>query len=148
MSLFRQGGRFLVAGGVQLLLDWALFVALTAAGVAAAPANLCGRLAGALLGFVLHGRYTFAGQRAGPADAGFAGASPGAGGSKEAPGRLGTARFLRYALAWSALTALSTLLVTLVADQAGLRFAWLAKPAVEAGMAVLSFFVWRHWVYR
>jgi len=129
MSLFRQSRRFIVAGAVQLLLDWAVFVALTALGAPAAPANLCGRLAGALLGFVLHGRYTFADAAAHRAGT-------------------GRRRFLRYAVAWLAMTALSTWLVTLAVQQAGLHAAWLAKPVVEAGMAVLAFFVWRQWVYR
>lgn len=136
-GLLRHGGRFLLAGGVQLALDWAVFVGLTAAGMPAAPANLVGRVAGALLGFVLHGRYTFAdgaGEAAIASDAGRA--SPRGG------------RFLRYAVAWLSMTALSTWLVAGVAGQAGLHAAWWAKPLVEAGMAVLAFFVWRHWVFR
>jgi hypothetical protein len=46
------------------------------------------------------------------------------------------------------LTALSTVLVTVVAARLGLQMAWLAKPLVEACLAVVSFLVSRHWVYR
>lgn len=60
--LLRQGGSFLIIGALQLLVDWALFVALTALGVAAAPANLASRVGGALLGFWLNGRVTFASE--------------------------------------------------------------------------------------
>ena len=125
--LFRQGGRFLVVGAVQLLVDWALFVALTALGVPAAPANLAGRIGGALLGFWLNGRVTFA--QAGSA-------------------RLGWRRFARFLLVWIPLTVISTLAVAWVAGTLGLAHAWLAKPLVEGALAVVAFFLWRHVVYR
>ena len=41
--LFRQGGSFIAVGLAQLLLDWLVFVGLTALGVPAAPGNLAGR---------------------------------------------------------------------------------------------------------
>ncbi len=125
--LFRQGGSFLVVGAVQLLVDWALFVALTALGVPAAPANLAGRIGGALLGFWLNGRVTFA--QAGSA-------------------RLGWRRFARFLLVWIPLTVISTLAVAWVAGTLGLAHAWLAKPLVEGALAVVAFFLWRHVVYR
>jgi putative flippase GtrA len=127
MALIRQGGWFLLVGGVLVLADWAVFVGLSALGMAVIPANLAGRVTGALLGFWLNGRLTFA---------------------QNGQARLGGHRFLRFLLAWLVLTALSTGLMSLVATQLGLGWAWLAKPLVEAGMAVLSFFVARHWVYR
>ena len=125
--LARQGGRYLLAGGLQLLLDWLVFVLSTWMGVPAAPGNIAGRIAGALLGFWLHGRVTFArpGER-----------------------RLGWRRFWRYLVVWLALTALSTALVGWTDAQLGLQQAWLAKPLVEAALAVLAFFLWRHVVYR
>ena len=46
------------------------------------------------------------------------------------------------------LTAISTMLVTWVASQLGLQQAWLAKPLIEAALAVAAFFLWRHVVYR
>jgi len=125
--LFRQGGSFLVVGALQLLVDWVLFVALTALGVPAAPANLAGRVGGALLGFWLNGRVTFA--QAGSA-------------------RLGWWRFAKFLLVWIPLTAISTLAIAWVAGTLGLAHAWLAKPLVEAVLAVVAFFLWRHVVYR
>ena len=127
MPLLRQGGYYLVFGVLQLLLDWLLLVALTALGMPVAPANLASRTSAALLGFWLNGRYTFAdgnGQR------------------------LGWRRFTRFWLLWLAITAISTVLVAVVASRLGLHQAWLAKPAVEAGLAVVSFFALRHWVFR
>ena len=127
MPLLRQGGYYLVFGVLQLLLDWLLLVALTALGMPVAPANLASRTSAALLGFWLNGRYTFAdgnGQR------------------------LGWRRFTRFWLLWLAITAISTVLVAVVASRRGLHQAWLAKPLVEAGLAVVSFFALRHWVFR
>ena len=127
MPLLRQGGYYLVFGVLQLLLDWLMFVALTALGVPAAPANLASRTSAALLGFWLNGRYTFAdgnGQR------------------------LGWRRFARFWLLWLAMTAISTVLVAWVASRLGLHQAWLAKPLVEGMLALATFFLLRHWVYR
>jgi putative flippase GtrA len=126
-TLLRQGGSFVLVGLLQLLLDWLLFVALTALGMAAAPANLAGRIGGAMLGFWLNGRVTFA--QAGKA-------------------QLGWRRFGRFLLVWIPLTAISTLAVTWVAGTLGLAHAWLAKPLVEGALAVVAFFLWRHVVYR
>jgi len=127
MTPLRQGSLFVAAGLAQLALDWLVFVLLSAAGVPAAPANLGGRVAGMLLGFWLNGRYTFA-----------------AGG----PTRVGWVRFARFLGVWLPLTALSTMLVSCVASSVGLAQAWLAKPMVEAALAVVSFLLLRRWVYR
>ncbi|WFC41669.1 GtrA family protein [Pseudoxanthomonas sp. SE1] len=125
--LLRQGGSFLVIGALQLLVDWALFVAFTALGVPAAPANLASRVGGALLGFWLNGRVTFA---------------------HDGSARLGWWRFAKFLLVWIPLTIASTLAVTWVATSLGLAYAWLAKPLVEGVLAVVAFFLWRHVVYR
>lgn len=126
-ELFRQGGSFLAVGLLQLLADWLLFVLLTALGTPAAPGNLAGRIGGALLGFWLNGRVTFA--QAGAA-------------------RLGWWRFGKFLLVWVPLTVVSTLAVAWVAGTLGLAHAWLAKPLVEGVLAVVAFFLWRHVVYR
>lgn len=126
-SLFREGGSYVVVGLLQLLVDWLAFVLLTALGVPAAPGNIAGRICGALLGFWLNGRYTFA--RAGQA-------------------RLGWLRFAKFLSIWLPLTAISTLLVSATASALGLHLAWLAKPLVEGVLAVVAFFLWRHVVYR
>ena len=127
MQLLRQGSQYFAIGMLQLLVDWALFVAATALGVHAVPANLLGRTSGAALGFWLNGRYTFA---------------------CEDGARLGWARFRRFGLLWLAMTVASTVLVHAVELRLGLRWAWLAKPLVEGGLAVATFFLSRRLVYR
>jgi putative flippase GtrA len=127
MNLARQGVSFLLVGLGLVTADWAVFVVLTAIGTPAAMANVLGRVTGALLGFWANGRYTFG--------------APGA-------ARLGPHRFLRFLVVWLPLTLLSTVLVTVVAARLGMQMAWLAKPLVETGLAVVSFLVSRHWVYR
>jgi len=126
MSLLRQGTHYLLIGLLQLLLDWLVFVAATALGMPVAGGNIVGRVAGALLGFWLNGRITFA----------------------DGGARLGWRRFARFAVVWSLMTLLSTWLVASVAHHLGLQWAWLAKPLVEGGLAVVGFFLWRHVVYR
>ena len=123
----KQGMSFIVAGALQLLLDWAVFVALTSLGASPVIGNLAGRVCGALLGFWLNGRITFANQ-----------GQP----------RLGWRRFLRFLAVWLTLTLISTVLVASTATQLGLQQAWLAKPIVEGGLAVVAFFLWRQLVYR
>jgi len=127
-ALSRQMLLFLLAGAAQLALDWAVFVALTHFGAAVVAGNLAGRVCGASLGYWLNGRYTFA--------------------AKDGRPRLGPAQLRRFVCAWLALTALSTLLVWLVAGRFSLQAAWLAKPLVEALMAAIGFVVWRQWVFR
>lgn len=127
MSLKRQGPLFLIAGGLQFVLDWAVFVALSASGLAPAPANLMGRISGALLGFWLNGRLTFA---------------------VNGEARLGRRRFARFALMWIILTAVSTLAVSLLASELGLTWSWIAKPVIEIALAVVSFLLSRYWIYR
>jgi putative flippase GtrA len=128
MSLIRQSRAFVIVGGLQLLLDWSVFVALSALGVDAVPANLCGRVAGAMLGFWLNGRYTFA--------------------SREDGARLGWPRFWKFLAVWLPATLLSTWLIVLVEHHLGLRLTWLAKPLVEGGLAVLTFLAGRYVIYR
>ncbi|AWH26687.1 GtrA family protein [Stenotrophomonas sp. YAU14D1_LEIMI4_1] len=128
MSLFRQGTSYLVIGLAQLLLDWLLFVACTAAGMPVVPANVAGRLGGMLLGFWLNGRYTFADAQGGQ--------------------RLGWRRFARFLALWVLMTIASTLLVAAADHALGLQYAWLAKPLVEGGLACVSFLLMRFVVYR
>ncbi len=127
MSLLRQGSQYLLFGLLQLLLDWAVFVAATSLGLPAVPGNLLGRVSGALLGFWLNGRYTFATQ---------------------GEQRHGWKRFGRFLVLWLLMTAASTWLVAWAAHSFGLQLAWLAKPVVEGGLAVITFFLLRHVIYR
>jgi hypothetical protein len=46
------------------------------------------------------------------------------------------------------LTLLGTLTLDVITKSFGLHIAWLAKPAVDAALAVISFFVMRGWVFR
>lgn len=113
-------------GGVQLLLDWGVMVGVSALGISVVWANLAGRISGALLGFWLNGRYTFADVGAGP-------------------GRIQLQRFL---LMWLATTVASTWAVSHVDAIFGLQWAWLAKPVIDAALALIQFVLSRHWVYR
>lgn len=124
--LIRQSGSYLVVGVTQLLVDWGVFVMLSAAGLAVEPANVAGRISGAALGFWLNGRFTFAGE-------------------DTAIGRRQLARFLAM---WLVTTALSTWAVGHIDDTVGLQWTWLAKPAIELALSVAGFLLSRHWIYR
>ena len=63
MSLGRQGRHYLLIGGLQWLVDWGVMVALSHFGMRVGPANIAGRVSGALLGYWLNGKLTFAGAR-------------------------------------------------------------------------------------
>ena len=94
--------------------------------MAVEPANVAGRLAGALLGFQLNGRITFA----------------------DGSGTLGRTQFARYVVMWIASTAVSTAGVGLVDAYAGLHWAWVLKPGVDVIAGGMGFVLSRHWVYR
>ena len=126
MSLLRQGRHYLAIGMLQYVVDWGVMVTLSHFGLAVELANVAGRVSGAMLGFWLNGRITFA--------------------SDDAP--LGRRQLQRFVLLWLFMTTLSTWAVGSVEDLAGLRWAWLAKPGVEVVLAGMSFLVSRHWVYR
>ena len=123
----RQGFRYVAVGLFQLVLDWGGFVALTAAGVDTAIANPTSRTCVMLLGFWLHGTYTFADGNG---------------------HRLSWGRLARFLTTWVTLTVLGTVLLKQLADAHGLGAAWLAKPMVEACLAVMSFLSLRFWVFR
>ena len=123
----RQGATYVVVGLAQLVLDSAVFVATTAAGMPVAPGNVLGRIAGALAGYWLNGRITFA-----------------AGGEA----RLGRGSFVRFLAWWLGFTVLSTAAMAMIATRLGIGHAWIAKPLVEGVLAVAGFFLLRHWVYR
>ena len=62
MSLTRQSRHYLMIGGVQWLVDWGVMVGLSHLGMPVEPANIAGRISGALLGYWANGRFTFAGD--------------------------------------------------------------------------------------
>lgn len=122
-----QSLRFVIAGVTQLLLDWGLFVALSAAGLGTDFANPIARGCVALFGFWLHGIYTFAGD-----------------GNR----RLSWRNLGHYLPIWTLLTLMGTVALGMITREFGLHYAWLAKPLVEAALAAMSFFAWRRWVFR
>lgn len=126
MSLLRQSRSYLFIGGVQWLLDWAVMVALSQAGIPVRQANVAGRVCGALLGYWMNGKFTFACEHT----------------------TLGPVQLRRFALMWLGTTLVSTWAIGQVDDVLGLRWAWLAKPLVEAALAAFGFTLSRHWVYR
>jgi putative flippase GtrA len=127
MAWRRQIGLFILAGIVQLGIDTGVVVLLTAVGVPLIVANVAGRFAGAVGGFVMNGGATFS----------------------DADGRkLGRRYMTRYAFVWLAMTAISTTLLSALHAHVTLGWVWLAKPVLEAGLAVVSFLLSRHWIYR
>lgn len=127
MTLRRQGLVFLLVGIAQLVVDWLLFVSSTSLGVPVGMGNVLGRIGGACLGFWLNGRYTFA---------------------RENQPQNYRRALVRFGVLWVATTVVSTVAVSFLAGASGLKTAWAAKPAVEAVLALVGFFVSRHWVYR
>lgn len=126
MSLQRQGGHYLLIGGLQWLVDWGVMVLLSHLGLAVEGANVCGRISGAMLGFWLNGRITFAGDGT----------------------RIGGTQLRRFVTLWLCTTLVSTLALGRIDDVFGLQWAWLAKPAIELSLGVVGFLVSRHWVYK
>lgn len=126
MTLTRHARHYTLIGGVQWLVDWGVLVAFTHLGMAVVPANIAGRVAGALLGYWLNGKVTFAGDEH----------------------AIGPNQLRRYLTMWMATTAVSTWSLGAIDHWAGLQWAWLAKPAVEAVLGVVGFLLSRHWVYR
>lgn len=124
--LGRQGRNYLVVGLLQWLLDWGVFVALTRFGIAVTPANVTGRITGAMLGYWVNGKWTFASERT-------------------AVGRL---QFQRFLLMWVTTTLLSTWAIGHVDDYLGLRWAWLAKPLIEILLGLVGFVLSRCWIYK
>jgi len=126
LSLTRQSRHYLLIGILQWLLDWAVMVALSHAGLWVEAANICGRISGAMLGFWLNGRITFAGDET----------------------AIGGRQLGRFVLLWLSTTFVSTWAMAAIEDGLGLRWTWLAKPAVELALGGVGFVLSRHWVYR
>ena len=101
-------------------------VLLSHYGLVVELANVFGRVAGALLGYWLNGKLTFAGDDT----------------------AIGRTQLARFVVMWIGTTIVSTWAVGVIDDYLGLKWAWLAKPAVELALGVVGFFLSRHWVYR
>jgi len=126
MTLKRQGRHYLAIGIVQWLLDWGVMVGLSHLGLTVELANIAGRITGALLGFWLNGRITFAGDDT----------------------SVGHRQFARFMMMWLLTTLISTLAIGAIDDAVGLKWTWLAKPGVELVLGGFGFLLSRHWVYR
>ncbi len=126
MSLTRQGRHYLLIGGVQWLVDWGVMVVLSHYGLRIGVANVVGRISGALLGFWLNGKITFAGDEH----------------------KVGRTQLQRFLLMWVVMTVTSTVAIEAIDDVLGRRRAWLAKPLVEIALGVIGFIGSRQWVYR
>ena len=126
MNLRRQGSHYLAIGGLQWLLDWGVTVCLSHLGMLIQPANITGRVSGAMLGYWLNGKFTFADEHC----------------------AMGRVQFQRFAFIWLCMTAASTVAVGAVDDVLGLKWAWLAKPLVEIALGLVGFVLSRHWIYR
>ncbi len=126
MSLGRHARHYLLIGGIQWLVDWGVLVLLTHLGMAVVPANILGRVAGALLGYWLNGKLTFAGEDT----------------------AIGRTQLLRFVAMWLCTSAISTWSLGSIDAAVGLKWAWLAKPGVEGVLGVFGFLLSRHWVYR
>src|SRR5205085_2178047 len=120
--LTRQILVFVLVGAAQLALDSAVFILATAMAVPVVPGKLLGRVSGAVLGYWLNGRYTFA---------------------ENGVARLSGRHLRRFVAAWLCLTAISTMLLYAIAARLGLHAAWWANPFVEALLAAIGFVVWR-----
>jgi putative flippase GtrA len=126
MTLGRHARHYLLIGFVQWLVDWGVMVLLSHYGLVIEVANVIGRVAGALLGYWLNGKLTFAGDDT----------------------AIGRTQLIRFILMWLGTTVVSTWSLGAIDDVAGLKWAWLAKPGVEFALGVVGFLLSRHWVYR
>ena len=126
MTLRRHLGSYAAIGLLQWLVEYAAMLALSEWVMPVEPANVIGRLAGAMLGFCLNGKWTFAGEGT----------------------YVGRRAVLRFVLMWLVLTLLNTWLVGIIDEEFGLRRAQLLKPLVDLLSGGIGFLLSRHWVYR
>ena len=126
MSLRRHLGGYAAVGLLQWAVEYAVMLSLSQWVMPVAPANVAGRISGALLGFWLNGKWTFAGDGH----------------------HLGTRAARRFLVMWLVLTTLNTVAVDMVDHYAGLATAQSLKPLADVLCAGLGFMASRHWVYR
>lgn len=126
MSLRRHLGGYTAIGLVQWVVEYGLMLALSEWVMAVAPANVIGRVCGAMLGFWLNGKWTFAGDDT----------------------HVGRRALRRFVLMWIGLTVINTWAVHLIDAHFGLRMAQLLKPAVDLSSGAIGFLLSRHWVYN
>ncbi|HOU66007.1 MAG TPA: GtrA family protein [Thermomonas sp.] len=126
MTLRRHLGGYAVIGLLQWLVEYGLMLALSEWVMPVEPANVIGRLCGAILGFWLNGKWTFAADDT----------------------HVGRHAAIRFIVMWLALTVLNTWIVAHLDDAFGLRMAQLLKPGADLLSGGIGFLLSRHWVYR
>ncbi|MBT9160326.1 MAG: hypothetical protein DDT26_01603 [Dehalococcoidia bacterium] len=126
MKITKQAIGYAVVGGCQLSVEWLLFISITSVGCRVEPANVISRFAGALLGYWLNGRYTFANQGT----------------------ALSRRALIRFSISWVALTLLGTWLIHELNSSYGLRATWASKPVIDILLAGVGFLASRYWIYN
>ena len=126
MTLRRHAASYAVIGIVQWLVEYALMLVLSQWIMPVEPANVIGRLCGAVLGFWLNGKLTFAADDT----------------------HVGRHAAMRFLVMWIALTVLNTWIVAHLDDAFGLRMAQLLKPGADLLSGGIGFLLSRHWVYN
>lgn len=124
----RQFLLFGAVGALQLGIDWSCFVGLSMLGLAAAPANLTGRVVSSIFGFWLNRSLTFAN----------------AGSRRAMPAR----QLVRFIIGWALTALLSTALVTALDHVLGLRAAAIGKLFIDGLLALFAFWLSKHWIFR
>jgi putative flippase GtrA len=126
----RQPVLFVLVGGFQYLLDITLFGILITFGLATFPSNVTSRAIAAASGFLLNRYLTFS--------------------QRQDTVRRFSASLIRFVVFFAVMTALSTALILLLERMAGDSDSQriIYKFAVEAVLAVISFFLSRNWVFR
>ena len=126
----RQPVLFVLVGGFQYLLDAVMFGILISTGLGTLPSNVASRATAAATGFLLNRYLTF--------------------GKRNDSVQHFSASLARFLIFFIAMTVLSTglilLLENVVGDNDKQRIIY--KLAVEAVLAVISFFLSRNWVFR
>lgn len=127
-AVLAQGGRFVLVGVLLLLMDAGIYAVAIAAGMDNAVANPLSRAVAAAMGFAAHRRFTFSADATSITDA--------------------AQSLLRYALVWVGLTVLSTSALGSISAALSPAAAVLAKPLLEAVLALISFLLLKAWVYQ
>ena len=83
-------------------------------------------VAGALLGYWLNGKFTFAADHT----------------------SVGRKQLVRFIVMWVCTTAVSTWSMGAIEEHLGLKWAWAAKGGVEFVLGAIGFVLSRHWVYK
>jgi len=130
LALIRQPLYFLIVGGLQAGVDTLLFGLMVSVAIPTERANVVSRLCAAVIGFLLNRYLTFQNRSETLSHLGFS--------------------MARFVILWLALTIVSTASIMLLAAVfgAGTGNKIGYKIAVEAVLAVLSFFAAKYWVYR